>query len=541
MNDNLGLVTNEQPLDPGSLTRYIFDLSPHPLVVVEGATHIVRYLNAAFSNLVGKEAAEIVGRPFSEAVAGAKGNSLEVLDRVYRTGTPEILAEHEDPLKNLVHWSYSIWAIFGSDLRPNGLAIQITDTSEMAIFRSQAIAMNEQLLLSSTRQHELTEEAERANQIKDEFLAILSHELRTPLTSILGWAGLLGNSSLDATNTARGIEVIQRNALVQVRMIDDLLDHARIITGKLRLSMSPLDLGAIILAVVDGLRLAAEAKEIGVQLQLDTPAGHVSGDADRLQQVIWNLMSNAIKFTPKGGTVIVGFKRVGSEFQTTISDTGQGVEQAFLPHVFERFRQADGTSTRSFGGLGLGLAIVRQLIELHGGTVKVVSPGKDLGSTFTFTLPVLVENDPLEAGDGSQPALDLSTLECYPELHGVRILAVEDEPDTSELLQIILESCGARVKTVDSATKALAAIERETFDVLISDIGLPDQDGYGLIARIRALPPERGGAIPAVALTAYAGEEDRNRVLEAGFQVHVPKPITHRDLISIVAHLAGKS
>lgn len=535
MNENLGSVT---ALDPGSVTRYFFDLSPHPLLVVEGATHIVRHLNTAFSNLVGKEAAEIIGCPFAEAVPGANGNSVKAFDRVYRTGTPEILAEDKNPLKSLVHWSYSIWAILGGDLRPTGLVVQISDTSEMAIFRSQAISMNEQLLLSSTRQHELTEEAQRANQIKDEFLAILSHELRTPLTSILGWAGMLGSAKMDAATTLHAISVINRNARMQVQMIDDLLDHARIITGKLRLTRGPLDLGAIILAAVDVLRPAADAKGISVQLQFASPTGLVSGDGDRLQQVVWNLISNAIKFTPKGGRVVVGLKRVGTELQGTVKDTGVGIAKEFLPHVFDRFRQADATSTRAFGGLGLGLAIVRQLIELHGGTVKAFSDGKGLGSTFTYTLPAIEGVLADQTGGDAQAGGPLTPVQCPPELSGARILIVEDEADTCELLKIILEACSAQVKTAASTEEAMEAIERETFDVLISDIGLPNEDGYALIARIRALPPERGGAIPAAALTAYAGNDDRNRVLEAGFQVHVAKPISQQGLLSIVAKLA---
>ncbi|MBA3354919.1 MAG: response regulator [Pyrinomonadaceae bacterium] len=536
-------VTAEQAFHLVRLSRYFSELSPQPMVAVEGKTHIVRYLNAAFSRLVGKEATELVGRPFAEAVPeGEENRCLSLFDRVYRTGTPEILVEQEHCQTSPVYWSYSVWAILGADERPVGVMIQVTDTTEMAIFRGQVMAMNEQLLLSATRQHELTEAAERANHLKDEFLATLSHELRTPLTSIVGWAEMLGNPKLDSVASLRAIEVIRRNARMQVQMIDDLLDASRIITGKLRLSMQPVDLGTIIIAAVDGLRPAAEAKEMRLKLQLDSPAGQVSGDPDRLQQVAWNLISNAIKFTPKGGRLIVGLNRVESHVEVRVSDTGIGIAPGFLPHVFDRFRQADATTTRAFGGLGLGLAIVRQLVELHGGTVRVDSEGEGLGSTFTVSLPLLAVRGALSDSGSAQPEFKLPEFDCPPELNGLRVLVVDDEVDTCELLQVILESCGAHVKTARSAAAALEAVAEEVFDVLISDIGMPDEDGYSLIAKVRALGKERGGKVPAAAaLTAYAGEEDRIRVLQSGFQIHVPKPISPSELVAVVANLAGRT
>ena len=535
-------VAGEQAFDLVSLSRYFSELSPQPMVAVEGTTHIVRHLNAAFARLVGKEASELLGRPFAEAVPeGQKNGCLPLLGRVYRTGTPEILVEQEHgPLP--VYWSYSVWAVLGADERPIGVIIQVTDTTEIAIFRRQVTAMNEQLLLSATRQHELTETAERANQLKDEFLATLSHELRTPLTSIVGWAHMLGNSKLDPINSLRAIEVIRRNARMQVQMVDDLLDVSRIITGKLRLSVQPVDLGTIIIAAVDGLRPAAEAKEMRLQLQLDSPAGQVSGDPDRLQQVAWNLISNAIKFTPNGGRVLVRLERVERNVEVTITDTGQGLAPEFLPHVFDRFRQADATTTRAFGGLGLGLAIVRQLVELHGGTVRAESEGKDLGSTFTFCLPLMPGRNAVSDTENVQaPEFNLLEAECPSELDGLHVLIVDDEVDACELLRIVLEGCGAQVTTTFSAAAALAAIEQEAFDVLISDIGMPDEDGYSLIAKVRALGKERGGEIPAAALTAYVAEEDRIRVLRSGFQIHVPKPISPTELVAIVANLAGRT
>jgi len=537
-------VRGQQAFDIVSLCRYFSELSPQPMVAVEGTTHIVRHLNAAFARLVGKEREELLGRPFAEAVPGGEDNGcLPLLDRVYRTGTPEILVEQEHRHTTpSVYWSYSVWAILGADERPVGVIIQVTDATEMAVFRREVTAMNEQLLLSATRQHELTETAERANRLKDDFLATLSHELRTPLTSIIGWSEMLGNPKLDPVTSLRAIEVIRRNARIQRQMVDDLLDVSRIITGKLRLTVQPVDLATIAIAAIDGLRPAAEAKEIRLQLQLDAPAGQVSGDPDRLQQVAWNLISNAIKFTPRGGRVIVSLAHVASHVEVTVSDTGKGIAREFLPHVFDRFRQADATSTRAFGGLGLGLAIVRQLVELHGGTVRVDSAGEGQGSTFTVSLPLAAARSAgSDAGEAQQPEFKLPELECPPELVGLRVLVVDDEADTCELLQAILEGCGAQVKTASSAAAALEAVKEEVFDVLVSDIGMPEEDGYSLLAKVRALGKERGSKVPAAALTAYASEADRIRVLQSGFQIHVPKPISPSELVAVVANLAGRT
>jgi CheY-like chemotaxis protein len=353
---------------------------------------------------------------------------------------------------------------------------------------------------------------------------------------------MLGKSQLDPVTISRAIEVIRRNARMQVQMIDDLLDVSRIVTGKLRLSVQPVDLGTVIIAVVDGLRPAAEAREIRLQLQLDSPAGQVSGDPDRLQQVAWNLISNAIKFTPRGGRVVVSLARVESHVEVTVSDTGLGIATEFLPHVFDRFRQADATTTRAFGGLGLGLSIVRQLVELHGGTVRVDSEGEGLGATFTVSLPLAaVRSAVSDTGSAQQPEFKPPGFECPPELDGLRVLVVDDEAETCELLQFILEGCGAQVTTSSSAAAALEAVAEEAFDVLISDIGMPDEDGYSLIAKVRALGKERGGKVPAAALTAYAREEDRIRVLQSGFQTHVPKPISPNELVAVVANLAGRT
>jgi signal transduction histidine kinase/CheY-like chemotaxis protein len=542
MSDQAESAGGEKPFDLARMCRYSTGLSPQPTIAVEGTAHIVRYLNNAFSLLVGKEARELIGRPFAEAVPeGDENGCLSLLDRVYSTGTPEFLVEQEHGQTPPVFWSYSVWAILGTDERPVGVMIQVTDSTETAIFRRQSVDINQQLLLSATRQHELIEAADNANRIKDEFLATLSHELRTPLSAIVGWADMLASSTLDAVTSSRAIEVIQRNAQVQVQLIDDLLDVSRIITGKLRLHMQPVDLGATLIAAVDSLRPAAEAKAMGVQLQLDSSSAGVSGDPDRLQQIAWNLISNAIKFTPEGGHVLVRLSRVESHAEVTISDTGKGIAPEFLPHVFDRFRQADSTSTRAFGGLGLGLAIVRQLVELHGGTVRVDSKGEGHGSAFILSLPLMTKRATENIESAMPPEFKQAEIACPSELEGLRVLVVDDESDTCELLQFVLEGCGAKVKTAGSAAAALEAIAGETFDVLLSDIGMPDEDGYSLLAKVRALSQERGDKVlPAAALTAYTSQKDRIRVFLSGFQIHVPKPVSPNEILAVVANLAAR-
>ena len=382
--------------------------------------------------------------------------------------------------------------------------------------------------------------AEESNRLKDEFLATVSHELRTPLTAVLGWAHLLRSGQLDEESSARALETIDRNARAQNRMIEELLDVSRIITGKLRLDVRPVDLPLVVEEAVDSVRPAADAKAVRLQLVLDPQAGPVSGDPDRLQQVIWNLLSNAVKFTPKGGRVQVRLERINSHVELTVSDTGQGIEPEFLPFVFDRFRQADMTKKRAHGGLGLGLAIARHLLELHGGAIRAASGGTGQGATFTVTLPLMVVRAQPGAAERRHPtAVESLPYESGPALDGLRVLVVDDEPDTRELLAAVLKGRGAAVTLAASAGEALQAIERETPHVLVSDIGMPGEDGYELISRVRALPPERGGNVPAAALTAYAREDDRIRALLAGFQIHIPKPVNPAELAAVVATLAG--
>ena len=372
-------------------------------------------------------------------------------------------------------------------------------------------------------------EAERANRVKDEFLAIVSHELRSPLNPILGWSTLLQTKKLDQAKTTQALSTIERNAKLQAELIEDLLDISRILRGKLSLNIRPVDLASTIQGAMETVRLAAQAKSIQIYIVLEPDIGLVSGDSSRLQQVFWNLLSNAIKFTLQGGRVDIRLERLDSVAQITVSDTGKGIHPDFLPHVFDYFRQEDSATTRKFGGLGLGLAIVRHLVELHGGIVQVESPGEGHGATFTVRLPLMPTSAQInEDNKLSEPFLDLT---------GIQVLVVDDDADTREFVAFLIEQYGASVTTVTSAGEALFALTRSQPDVLLSDIGMPEVDGYMLMRQVRALPPEQGGQIPAIALTAYAGEIDHQQAMSAGFQQHIPKPVDPANLVKAIADL----
>ncbi|MBD2486227.1 response regulator [Aulosira sp. FACHB-615] len=375
-------------------------------------------------------------------------------------------------------------------------------------------------------------EAERANRIKDEFLAILSHELRSPLNPILGWAKLLQTRQFDAAKTAEALATIERNAKLQCQLIDDLLDVAKILRGKLNIDEAPVNLVFVLEAALDTVRTAAIAKSILLHSTMPQ-IGQVSGDSARLQQIFWNLLSNAIKFTPAGGRVDVQLQRVDHQAQITISDTGKGIKPDFLPHIFESFRQEDASTTRKYGGLGLGLAIVRYLLEAHGGTIQADSPGEGLGATFTVKLPLLATTSVRSQPDElSTPELDLT---------GIKVLIVDDEPDARELVTAVLEQYGAEILAVTRAAEVLASLESFQPDVFISDIGMPDMDGHTLIQQIRSLPTDKGGKIGAIALSAYARIEDQQRSLSVGFQHHISKPLDLDKLVETVFELARKS
>jgi PAS domain S-box-containing protein len=386
--------------------------------------------------------------------------------------------------------------------------------------------------------------AERASLLKDEFLATPSHELRTPLNGILGWSQIMQTKSADAGIIAQGLEVIERSARAQAKIIEDLLDMSRIISGKVRLNVQRVDLPSIVQAAVEAARPTAEAKGIRLQTVIDPLNGVVvSGDGNRLQQVLWNLLSNAVKFTPKGGRVQVLLDRINSHLEITVIDTGEGIKPEFLPYVFDRFRQADASTSRRHGGLGLGLSIVRQLVELHGGSVDVKSDGPGLGSTFIVFLPLTVVHGYPEPGTERRhprpPATGITNVNV--EIKGVRILVVDDEMDARALVKRILEDSRAIVTSAGSADEAMELLQAGKFDVLVSDIGMPGEDGYSLIKRVRSLGAASGGDIPAIALTAYARGEDRIKAVAAGFQMHVAKPIEAMELITMIAGARGLS
>ncbi|NMG20264.1 hypothetical protein DP116_12665 [Brasilonema bromeliae SPC951] len=381
-------------------------------------------------------------------------------------------------------------------------------------------------------------EAERANRIKDEFLAVLSHELRTPLNPILGWSKLLQQGKLNPAKTAHALETIHRNAKLQVQLIDDLLDVSRILQGKLSLTITPVDVKAVICAALETVRLAAEAKSLHIQTTIPDAVGTVNGDAGRLQQVVWNLLSNAVKFTPPGGQIAVELAQVGTHAQIQVRDTGKGISSDFLPYVFEHLRQQDGATTRKFGGLGLGLAIVRQIVEMHGGTVTVDSPGEGQGATFTVQIPLAPQLNELPTPQQLSPNTS--------DLSGIRILVVDDEADSRQFIAFILEQANAIVTTVGSGIDALQAFSQSIPDIVVSDIGMPEMDGYMLMRQIRALPVEQGGQVPAIALTAYAAELDQQRAIRmiasalcaiaAGFLHHIAKPIDPDVVLAIVVN-----
>jgi signal transduction histidine kinase/ActR/RegA family two-component response regulator len=400
--------------------------------------------------------------------------------------------------------------------------------------------VEERLRLALVGEQMARAEAETANRMKDEFLATVSHEIRTPLNAIIGWSHLLRTGRLDEATAARAMETIDRNAKSQAQLIEDILDVSRMITGKLRLNNEPVDIASVINAAIDSVQLAINSKDLKLEITLDPSARHTLGDASRLQQVVWNLLANAIKFTPSGGRIEVKVERAGRNLQIRVSDAGQGIDTDFLPFIFDRFRQADGTTTREHGGLGLGLAIVRHLVELHGGTIKADSAGKGKGATFIINLPLAPQDSTrrrnvigsLQASEGSQ-----GTVTSLPSLDDVKVLLVDDDPDTLQILSVMLAESKAGVQTAASASEALEILEWYQPDVLVSDLAMPGEDGFSLIGKIRALAGGKMTQIPAVALTSYVRVEDRARALSAGFNMFVPKPVEPEELVTAIANL----
>jgi PAS domain S-box-containing protein len=481
------------------------------------------------------------------------GRAEELAGRVWETGKPEWLADLASekggvrltwPAQAGFHAALAFPILLGGHVlgvmeffsrqmrQPEGDVLQMMDAIGAQVGQFYERKRAEEEVRAAY------EEARAANRAKDEFLATLSHELRTPLSAIVGWTHMLRTGQLDPATATRAIETIDRNARVQTQLISDILDVSRIVSGKLHLDVRPLELAATIAAALDTVRPSADAKGVTLVSTLEPTAMPVSADPDRLQQVVWNLLANAIKFTPRGGRVELRLRCAGTHAEIAVEDTGPGIPRAFLPHVFERFRQADGSSTRAHGGLGLGLAIVRHLVEAHGGTVRAANAIEGAGSVFTVRLPIMGHEPRVAA---QPPEAPLETLARSSDLEGLRVLVVDDDPDTREMVSAILRGQGAQVDLAGSAADALAALPNARPDILVSDVEMPGQDGYELIHNVRLLPADAGGKIPAAALTAYARPEDRMRALKAGFQIHVPKPVQPAELVAVVASLAGRT
>jgi PAS domain S-box-containing protein len=488
--------------------------------------------NRAELQMLGYTSEEYIGRHISEFHADADAIS----DILRRLQAGEVLHEYETRLrckdgsiKHVLIDSSVKWED-GKFLHTRCFTRDITDRKRNEEERERA--------LESERRARLM--AEEASRVKDEFLATISHELRTPLTAIIGWVRMLRDSDLDEETTAKALAAVDRNAKSQAQLIEDLLDVSRIVSGKMHLDVRPVELTTVINSAVEAVKPAAHGRNIRLQMVFDPDAGLVAGDYERLKQVVWNLLSNAVKFTPAGGRVEVRLERVDAHAELTVSDNGRGIERDFLPHVFDRFRQADSSITRTFGGMGLGLSIVKSIVELHGGTVRVASEGEGKGATFAVSLPLSVaRHEAFDSEPNKQTQTPRPPLQCPPELDGLKILVVDDETSTCEMVGVAFEQCGSKVKTANSAASALALLCEWQPDVLVADISMPEMDGYELIRRVRALDENEGGAIPAVALTALARVEDRLKALSVGYQMHVAKPVELEELRSVVASLVG--
>ena len=534
-----------------ALLRWMNDLAGHGILVTDADLKI-RAWNRWLEERSELSEADVLGRNLLEVYTELEKRRL---DRHYKwvlEGQTSILSQrlhgHLLPLPTDASLSgfaemqqtARISPLLADDGSVIGTITVIEDVTERVAREAELQAQVDARTRSLSSEKAAREEAEEANRLKDEFLATVSHELRTPMTAILGWSNMLLTGRLDSEGHARGLETIHRNAQAQNQLISDLLDISRIISGKLRLDLRMVDLLTVIEGAVEATRPAAEAKGISLVTTLDRRAGPINGDADRLQQVVWNLLTNAIKFTPEGGQILVSLQSVNTRVEITVQDSGIGISPDFLPHVFDRFRQADPGTNRVHGGMGLGLSIVRQLVELHGGTVRAESEGDGRGTTFVVSLPFVALHPETRRGKRPPAAIEQLELECPPALVGLRVLVVDDEADTRDMLRAVLEQCRIEVITAGSASEALEVLANSRPDVLISDLGMPGEDGYALISKVRKLPAESGGRIPAVALTAYVRAEDRVRVLRAGFQLHVPKPIEPAELVTVVANLVGR-
>ncbi len=516
------------------------DLCAIDIVGEDGATSRV-----AYAHRDGTKEALVYEAPVGVRAAIRSGQPVLVSE----AGETDLMAEAQsaDQLRTLQQLKPRTWLVLPLTARDRvlgAITFAMTDSAgsydRVDVRTAEVLARQVALTLDGTRLQRDTEAArsatEAANRAKDEFLMTLSHELRNPLNAVSGWAKLLEVGKLGEEQSRHAIEVILRNVNAQVRLVDDLLDMSSVVSGKMRLAIQPVNVADVIGEALDAVRPGAEAKGIQLQSVLDSPGAQVSGDPGRLQQVVWNLLYNAVKFTPKAGRILVKLQQVKSHVEIIVSDTGQGIRPDLLPYIFDRLRQGDSSRSRAHGGLGIGLALVRHIAELHGGSVFAESPGEEQGATFVVKLPLMVAGvrDHAVAQAKSGPP-------DSPSLDGVRILVVDDDPAAVELVQEVLTQMGGEVRGAGTAEEALRVLEQWRPDVLVSDIEMPGQDGYTLIRKIRALAPERGGMTRAVALTAFGRPEDRIRSLMAGFNIHVSKPVDPSELTAIVASLAGRT
>ncbi|WP_437852410.1 response regulator [Sorangium sp. So ce363] len=514
-------------IDNSTAVIYVKDLEGRFLMV-----------NRRYEELFHVTARSIAGKTDYDLFPAERADAFRAFDkRVAAVGGPlemEEIVPQDDGLHTYISIKCPLFDESGRSYAVCGISTDISD-------RKRTEAEREMLL---SREQAARAELERTGRLKDEFLALLSHELRTPLTAILGWSQLLRMRGPSDEILGRALGTIERNARAQSKLVDDLLDMSRIVGRRLSLDVEVVDLAEMLETLLESAEPAAKAKGIRLELSVESAGEQVMGDPNRLQQIVWNLVSNAMKFTRQGGQVKVSLRREGTYARLAVSDTGIGIAPEFLPYVFEQFRQADASTTREYGGLGLGLSIVQHLVELHGGTVEAASAGKDQGASFTVKLPLSAKHVEALAG-GEPPPMPQRRPSRHRagellSLKGVRVLVVDDEPDTRELLLGILAECQAEVRTAGSVVEALAELERDQPTVLVSDIGMPHEGGYELIQKVRQLPEERGGSVPALALTAFARAEDRARALMAGYQMHLAKPVKPPDLVAHVATLAGR-
>jgi PAS domain S-box-containing protein len=519
---------------------------------IVSADGILLYANNAFATLVATPLDHVLGSPLRRYAPKESYDAIDSLVRRAQRGTAvadtTLLGKADVPVR--VHIS----AANDGELDQGGVCLIVTDLStslrdeetrkkelkeqlaEKTRALSHALDQREKLLWAEKEARAL---AESASMLKDEFLATLSHELRTPLNAILGWSRMLVAGTVPEEKKAHALATIVRNASSQHQLIEDLLDVSRIVSGKLRLSVEPMDLSAVIDAAIDAVHPAADAKGVKLSSHVDANAGLMRGDSARLQQVVWNLATNAVKFTPRGGSIDLRLESKSSNVRLTVTDTGTGIAAEFLPYVFDRFRQEDGGITRRAGGLGLGLSIAKQIVELHGGTMEVKSDGVGKGSTFIVELPLAPSRKTVAVERRLTPIAKTVAADTAPrELNGLAVLVLDDEEDARDLLRSSFEQHGAVVATAGNVPEALEIIANQSVNVIVSDIGMPEEDGYSFIRKVRALEPEKGGLTPALALTAYARPEDRIRALREGFQTHAAKPVEPQELLAIVANLA---